>query len=52
MKSNDLNIGDTYTILSSYGQKFNLTQVMNNEIDSLTSQKREELKDKGHDVDT
>ena len=53
MKSNsNPSIGDTYNIYSRYGQKFNITQIMNNEIDSLTSQKRKELKDKGYDVDT
>ena len=53
MKSNsNPSISDTYNIYSRYGQKFNITQIMNNEIDSLTSQKRKELKDKGYDVDT
>ena len=52
MKSqNNSNVGDTYIILSRYGQKFNLSQVMNNKIDPLTSQKWRELKDEGYDVD-
>lgn len=45
-------IGDSYCILSRYGQKFNLNQVMNNEIDKLTSERRLKLKEDGYDVDS
>ena len=33
MESEKINLGDSYCILSRYGQKFNLNQVLNNEID-------------------
>lgn len=52
MESEKINLGDSYCILSRYGQKFNLNQVLNNEIDILTSKKRIKLEEDGYDVNT